>query len=71
MSVWIRASTVLTVHAPAEDMSEYRATMQWYWQGKTKGFWKKTLSQRYSVHQKFHMIWHERESGPPTWEAGG
>jgi hypothetical protein len=47
----------------------WRATVEWYWQGKPNNS-EKNLSQCHSVHYKSHMDWPGRETGPPRWEAG-
>jgi hypothetical protein len=57
---------------------EYRATVEWYWQGNSKNS-EQTLSQchvahhiaHHIAHHKSHMDCSEREPGPPLWEVGG
>jgi hypothetical protein len=43
------------VHPP-RDMRVWRATVEWYWQGKTKNSGR-CLSQCYFVHHKAHTDW--------------
>jgi hypothetical protein len=51
-----------------DDMS-WRATVEWYWQGKPEELWG-NLSQYHFVHHKSHIDCPGHEPWPPRWEAG-
>jgi hypothetical protein len=65
--LWTVATSGLTVHPPG-DIWVWRATVEWYWQGKWKNL-EKNLSQCHFFHRKSHMDWPGCKPGPLQWEA--
>jgi hypothetical protein len=67
------ASNIVVVHVDGVRLCpwtvEWRAMVEWYWQGKPKNL-EKNLSQCHCVYHKSHIDWLACEPWPPRWEAG-
>jgi hypothetical protein len=67
LCLWTAATNGPVIHL-SDDIWVWRATVEWYWQGKPKNS-ERNLSQCHFVHHKFHMDWARREAGSSAWRG--
>ena len=63
-----QASTVFPCEISNMSMNEYRAMVEWYWQGENPQYSERNLYHGHSVHHKSHKEWSEITPGPPRYE---